>query len=62
MEWTKQQNVKVQEAASCGLEMGEEEQKETVLLCSYGRGHGGKFQKVSKIRREDKAARLACGA
>ena len=44
------------------MEMGEEEQKEAVLLCSYGRGHDGTFQKVPKIRRENKVARPMCGA
>lgn len=42
--------------------MGEKEQKEAVLLCSCGRQHDGKFQKVPKIRREDNAARPVCGA
>lgn len=44
------------------MEMGEEEQKEAVLQCSCGRQHEGKFQKVPKIRREDKVARPVRGA
>lgn len=44
------------------METGEQEQKEAVLLCSYGRGHDRKLQKVPKIRREDKVARPVCGA